>query len=88
MKDNFLQLTTCYSGLVYCRLVVIILVEKLIFYNEILSSLFYNEILSSIFQLHDKVRIELLPQTQLDLTQTFWRGRHWTSSQGGQIARE
>ena len=22
MKDNFLQLTTCHSGLVYCRLVV------------------------------------------------------------------
>ena len=34
MKDNFLQLTTCHSGLVYCRLVVI---EKFIFYDEILS---------------------------------------------------
>ena len=34
MKDNFLQLTTCHSGVVYCRLIVI---EKFIFYDEILS---------------------------------------------------
>ena len=37
MKDNFLQVTTCHSGL-YCRLVVIIVIEKLNFYDYFLST--------------------------------------------------